>query len=59
MNHKFRIITGTPKSVEIELNDLKLNNKSITVLGMSSTVESTTVLIEVLNKKTPTHQSGF
>jgi len=49
METKFKLLTGTAKQVETELNNLKKDYSPI-VQGMSSTNEFTIVIIELYPK---------
>jgi len=46
----YKVITGTAKEVESQLNKLK-NDWLLNIEGMSATNEQTTVIVEVIGNK--------
>lgn len=50
METEFKVLTGTAKEVETELNRLKKQNGSVCIMGMSATNETTTIVIEIFPK---------
>ena len=50
METKFKVLTGTAEQVETDLNNLKIDNGSVCIMGMSATNETTTIVVEIFPK---------